>query len=120
MVGVPVMTPPDDSERPGGSEPLRIDQPVPEMVAPPPDPEVVAAKVIGVMAEPESTVGDCGVTETTLSTVHENGLVDAVAPAESVAVTTTDEGVLLPVVGVPVISPVDELMERPAGRPVAE
>jgi hypothetical protein len=44
-------------------------------------------------------------------------VVDAVSASESVAVTVTE---LVPaVIGVPEMTPVDELIERPAGRPVA-
>jgi hypothetical protein len=42
---------------------------------------------------------------------------DPKAPVLSVAVTVTVE--VAAVVGVPVISPVEELIDRPAGRPVA-
>ncbi len=41
-----------------------------------------------------------------------------VAPVESVAVTVTEE--VPAVVGVPEIRPVEELIDRPAGRPLAE
>jgi Rieske Fe-S protein len=43
---------------------------------------------------------------------------DPVAPALSWAVTVTEQAHA--VVGVPVIEPVVELMDRPAGRPVAD
>src|SRR5690606_4984193 len=50
-------------------------------------------------------------------TVHENDA-EAVAPEESRTVTVTLD---VPAVeGVPVMVPVDELIDRPAGRPVAE
>jgi hypothetical protein len=42
---------------------------------------------------------------------------DPAAPVESVAVTVTFD--VPAVVGVPEIRPVDELMDRPAGSPVA-
>ena len=84
MVGVPLTTPAGDRVRPGGSEPETSDQPEAEMVAPPPAPEVVAARLRGVMAEPESKVWVPGsVTETTLEIVQLNGLVEAEAARPS-------------------------------------
>ena len=56
MVGVPVMTPPEVMESPVGSEPAVTDQPAPEMMAPPTEPEVVAAMFTVVMAVPEFRV----------------------------------------------------------------
>src|SRR5215469_15354344 len=44
--------------------------------------------------------------------------VDPCAPVVSVAVTVTDE--VAAVVGVPEIRPLDELIDRPAGRPEAD
>ena len=95
-----------------------VDQPVGEMVAP--APVVEAVSVTGATATPEPSVCAPGlVTVTTLSTVHGKGLVVPVALDVSDAVTTTDDGVRLPVVGVPVMIPVEGSMVRPAGRPVA-
>ena len=48
MVGVPVMTPVAEMESPGGAPVSEY----PVMVAPPPDPEVVADTVTGEMAVP--------------------------------------------------------------------
>ena len=81
---------------------------------------MVAERASGVSAVPESAVcGPGGATVTVLSTVQGNGLVCPEALEESVAVTTTDDGVRLPVVGVPVITPVVGSMDRPAGSPLA-
>ena len=55
--------------------------------------------------------------DTVLVTVHEND-VDPEYPALSVAVTVTEDAPA--VVGVPVIVPVDALMDSPVGRPVAD
>ena len=43
---------------------------------------------------------------------------DPDAPVPSVAVTVTED--VPAVVGVPLIRPVEELIDRPAGRPLAE
>ena len=55
-------------------------------------------------------------TVTVLAMVHENE-VDPAYVAPSVAVTVTEE--TPGVVGVPVMDPVEELIDRPAGRPEA-
>ena len=55
------------------------------------------------------------VTATVLVTVHVNEVV-LDRPNESVAVRVTEQ--VHAVVGVPVMAPVEELIERPAGRPV--
>jgi len=82
-----------------------------------PDWVSVAELVTAVMAEPEPSACAPGLaTVTVLVTVHEND-VEPAYPAPSVAVTVTE---LTPaVVGVPEIVPVELLIDRPAGSPVA-
>ena len=50
--GVPVTTPAGDRVRPVGSDPAVTSQPVDEMLAPPPAPDVVADRVSGLIAVP--------------------------------------------------------------------
>lgn len=115
------MTPAVDRLSPVGSEPDDTDQPVGEMVAPPAEPDVVADIETGEIAVPEFLVNGPGlVTVTALLTVQVKPAVLAVAAWVSVAVTVTEEGVALPVVGVPEMTPVEELMDKPGGRPLAE
>ena len=69
------------------------------------------------MAVPETSAWGPGFTmATVLETVQVNEVVP-VKLAESVAVTVTEE--VPAVVGVPVMAPVELLIDRPAGRPVA-
>jgi hypothetical protein len=112
VVGVPVTAPVAELiERPAG-------RPVADheaMVAV--DEESVAELVSAVMAEPDTEVWlVCPATVTVLVIVQEN-VVEAARAWESVAVTVTEE--VPAVVGVPVTAPVAELIERPAGSPVA-
>jgi hypothetical protein len=83
-----------------------------------PDEESLAVTARGAMAVPETFAWLPGlVTETVLEIVHENDAVP-VKPALSVALTVTEQ--VQAVVGVPVMAPDDELMDSPAGRPVAD
>ncbi len=59
------------------------------------------------------------VTVTTLWIVQVK-VADPDAPLVSVAVTVTENGLPVAVVGVPLITPVVALMVSPGGRPVAE
>ena len=78
------------------------------------DPPIVS----GVMAVPDTLDRSPGeMTPTTLVMVHENEVVP-LNPALSLARTVTDEEPA--VVGVPETTPVEALMDRPAGRPVAD
>jgi hypothetical protein len=111
VVGVPVMAPLMTSiVRPAGN-------PVALKARVAPGDESVAPMSSWVMAEPEPSACAPGLaTVTVLVTVHEND-VEPAYPAPSVAVTVTE---LTPaVVGVPEIVPVELLIDRPAGSPVA-
>ena len=78
----------------------------------------MAESVTGVMAEPVTSPWLPGLaTDTVLATVQVK-VADPEAPVESVAVSVTEQ--VHGAVGVPLIVPVDELIERPAGRPVAD
>jgi hypothetical protein len=111
-VGVPEIVPVDELiDRPAG-------RPVADQVRVAPDWESVAESVTGVMAVPETSDWLPGpVTAMVLDTVQEN-VAEPFAPLASVAVTVTEE--VPGAVGVPLIVPVDELIDSPAGRPVAE
>ena len=50
--------------------------------------------------------------------IDQENVVEPVEPAPSVAVVVTDD--VPPTVGVPVIAPVDGLIESPEGSPVAD
>ena len=77
-------------------------------------------RVSGVMAVPEVSVWAPGsATVTVLSTVQSK-TADPWASVLSVAVSVTEYGVALPVVGVPEMVPVVGSMLRPGGRPVAD
>jgi hypothetical protein len=114
LVGVPVMVPfeaPIDS--PAGN-------PVADqvMVAGGAVCESVAEAVTGVTATPTLPVWlGMEATETVLVTVQVKAAVSE-APEPSVALTVTE--LVLPVVGVPLIFPVELLIDSPAGSPVAE
>ena len=83
-----------------------------------PDCESVAVLVRAVMAEPVTFVRLPGfVTATVLVTVQEIVVVPK-KPAPSVALSVTEQ--VQGVVGVPVIDPVDELIDSPVGRPAAD
>jgi hypothetical protein len=60
------------------------------------------------------------VTDTVLLTVQLKAVVVAEAAWVSVAVTVTEYGVALPVVGVPEMTPVELLMDKPGGRLLVE
>ena len=82
------------------------------------DEESVAVAVIGEMAVPDTldlakVVGL--VTATVLVMVQVNADVDTALEAMSVAVRVTEQAHA--VVGVPVMAPVEELNDRPTGRP---
>jgi len=111
-VGVPEIVPVDELiDRPAG-------RPVADQVRVAPDWESVAESVTGVMAVPETSDWLPGpVTAMVLDTVQEN-VAEPFAPLASVAVTVTEE--VPGAVGVPLIVPVDELIDSPAGRPVAD
>jgi hypothetical protein len=111
--GVPEMVPVDVlMDRPAG-------RPVADQVKDDtPACESVAVSASGVTAEPVTLVRPPGfVTATVLVTVQEIEVVPE-KPAPSVALRVTEQ--VQGVVGVPVIDPVDELIDRPAGSPVAD
>ncbi len=112
VVGEPLMVPVAGSmARPSG-------RPVADQVRVALDDESVADSSTGVMAEPDWSDWSPGlVTETVSVTVQENEAVPA-KPESSVAVTVTDD--VPAVVGVPLMTPDEGSMARPAGRPVAE
>ena len=73
-----------------GSDPAVTSQPVGEMVAPPPAPEVVAVRASGAMGVPAKDSCVPGlVTDTVLSMVNATTVVP-VKPAESVAWTVAE------------------------------
>jgi hypothetical protein len=112
VVGVPVIDPVVGSmDSPAGS-------PVADQVSAAPDCVSVAELVSAVIAVPDGAdVSDWGVTATVLVTVQANEAVpEKPAPSVATMVTEHEHGA----VGVPVTVPVDELMERPAGSPVAD
>jgi len=79
---------------------------------------VSVAELEAEAAEPEALdLAEMPVTLTVLVMVQANE-VDAANPAPSVSVTVTED--VPGVVGVPLIVPVEELMDRPAGRPTAD
>ena len=83
-----------------------------------PDWESVAEAARGLTAVPVTALWLPGsATATVLDTVQEN-VAEPFAPLGSPAVTVTDE--VPGVVGVPVMVPVEELIDSPAGRPVAD
>ncbi|MGB7097369.1 MAG: hypothetical protein WBD95_01185 [Xanthobacteraceae bacterium] len=112
VVGVPVMAPLVAlTDRPAG-RPLAVQE---EIVAV--DDESWAELERVLMAVPDRFDWAPGlVTDTVLSTVQVNDVLSLNA-SESVAVTVTEHEHA--VVGVPPMTPDPELMERPAGRPVA-
>ncbi len=112
MVGVPVMVPVLESiDRPGGSVPP---SPMSTVAV---DEVSDTATVSGVMALPETFDWFPGlVAETWLVTAQVN---ETWAEKLLLSVTVTVTGSDPAVVGVPVMAPVPELMERPAGNPVA-
>ena len=74
--------------------------------------------VRGVIADPVTVDLAPGLaTDTVLVTVQLK-VADPLKPAPSVAFTVTEH--VHGVVGVPVIEPVEELIDRPAGSPVAD
>ena len=113
MVGVPVMTP---VRRLMESPAARCHRP--NRSASPSMDESEALMASGVMAVPETSDWGPGlVTDKVLVTVQAK-VACPLKPALSVAVTVTEQDPA--VVGVPVMEPVDELIESPAGRPVAD
>ena len=115
---MPVMAPAVDMLNPVGSDPVVIDQPVDEMVAPPAAPDVVAAMLTVEMAVPELLVKGPGLVTVTVLVMFQVNEVLSLNACESVAVTVTEQAQA--VVGVPLMTPLLELIESPAGRPVAE
>ena len=93
-------------------------RPVADQVRVAPDWESVAESDSVVIGEPVTADWCPGLaTATVLVTVQEN-VAEPEAPEPSVAVTVTEEAP--GAVGVPEMDPVDELIESPAGRPVAD
>ena len=79
---------------------------------------VSVAELEAEAAEPEALdLAEMPVTLTVLVMVQAKA-VEAVWPPKSVALSTTDDAP--GVVGVPVIAPVEELIAKPVGRPVAD
>ena len=111
-VGVPVTSPVDGSiDRPAG-------RPVADQVTVAPDWVSAAEEVSVAMAVPDVPSWSPGfATVTVLVIVHVKVAVPDWLDG-SVAVNVTEQ--VHGVVGVPVTVPVDELIERPAGRPVAD
>jgi len=82
------------------------------------DDESEAELPSAVMAAPDASARlGCDPTVTELVMVQVN-VAEPTAPALSVAVTVTEQAHA--VVGVPVTDPVEVLIDRPAGRPVAD
>jgi hypothetical protein len=113
VVGVPVMVPLVPLMESPAGKPV-ADHEV--MVAV--EDESVAPLVSGVMAVPVTFDWTLWATTVTVLVIFQVKLVVAVRVCESVAVTVTEQAQA--VVGVPVMAPLEELIERPAGRPVAE
>jgi hypothetical protein len=111
-VGVPEIVPVDElTDSPAG-------RPVADQVRVAPDWESVAEAPRGLTAVPVTALWLPGLaTATVLDTVQEN-VAEPLAPLASVAVTVTEE--VPGVVGVPEMVPLDELIESPVGRPVAD
>jgi hypothetical protein len=111
VVGVPVMAPPMTSIVSPTGRPVALKARVAD------GDESVAPMSSWVTGEPEvSTCAPGPVTVMALVTVHEND-VEPANPAPSVAVTVTE---LTPAaVGVPEMVPVELLIDRPAGSPLA-
>jgi hypothetical protein len=113
VVGVPVIVPVEVlMESPAGS-PVADHE---EIVAV--DEESVAELVRAVMAEPETFDLVPGLVTVTVLVMFQVKVAVAVRASESVAVMVVEQAQA--VVGVPVMAPLVELMDRPAGRPVAE
>jgi hypothetical protein len=111
-VGVPVMVPVDELiERPAG-------RPVADQVSVAPLSVSVAELASGVIAVPVSPDWFPGLVTETVEETDQANDAEPLNPAPSVAVTVTDD--TPGVVGVPEMVPIDELIERPAGRPVAD
>jgi hypothetical protein len=112
VVGVPETVPSVGStDRPPG-------RPVADQVSVAVDEESVAATDTTPMADPDTSVWSPGlVTDTVFVVVHVSEA-DPDAPELSVAVSVTEQAQA--VVGVPLIVPVVELIDSPAGRPVAD
>jgi hypothetical protein len=112
VVGEPEMAPEAGSiESPAG-------RPVADQVSVAVDEESVAATDTTPMADPDTSVWSPGlVTDTVFVVVHVSEA-DPDAPELSVAVSVTEQAQA--VVGVPLIVPVVELIDSPAGRPVAD
>src|ERR1022692_3704592 len=94
------MTPAVDMLSPVGSDPAVIDQPVDEMVAPPAEPDVVAAMLTVEMAVPELLVNGPGLVTVTVLVMFQVKVVLAAKACESVAVTVAEKVTELP----PVVS----------------
>src|ERR1039457_7259170 len=101
------MTPAVDMLSPVGSDPAVIDQPVDEMVAPPAEPDVVAAMLTVEMAVPELLVNGPGLVTVTVLVMFQVKVVLAAKACESVAVTVTEQAQA--VVGVPLTTPAEEI-----------
>jgi hypothetical protein len=113
VVGVPVMPPVEESmERPAGSPVAEY-----EMVAV--DEVSVAPVATEVMADPDTSVWLETLFEVTVLVMVQVKVANPKNPwgALSVAVTVTEQEHA--VVGVPVMWPLLELIDSPAGRPVA-
>jgi hypothetical protein len=110
VVGVPVMVPVEElMVRPAG-RPVAVHETVAV------DDESWDELLSGVMAEPVTLDWLPGLVTVTVLVMFQVNVVLALNACESVAVTVTEQAHA--VVGVPVITP-EELMLRPAGRPVA-
>ena len=111
VVGVPVTVPDDELiESPPG-------RPVTDQVRVAPDWVSVAEFGTAVMAVPVTADWLPGLATVTVLVMFQVKVVLAGRAWESVAVTVTEQAQA--VVGVPVTAPVDELIDRPAGSPVA-
>ena len=112
VVGVPVIEPVEELiDNPAGSPVADHERVAPDWVS-------VAELVRVLMAVPVTFDLAPGlVTVTVLVTFHVK-VADPLKPAPSVAFTVTEH--VHGVVGVPVIEPVEELIDRPAGSPVAD
>jgi len=107
--GVPVIVPVEELiDSPPG-------RPVADQVMVAPESVSVALEVTGVTAEPVRLDWFPGLVTLMVEEMPQVNEVDPVKPAVSVAVMVTEKTPA--VVGVPVTDPVEELIERPAGRP---
>jgi hypothetical protein len=109
VVGVPVMEPEEEMDRPAG-------RPVADQVRVAPDWESEPLSCNAVMAAPETFAWVPGLVTDTVLVMFQVNEVLSLSASESVAVTVTEQAQA--VVGVPLTTPAEEI-ESPAGSPVA-